>query len=126
MQIDNLTPELLGEVLGEEYNPRLVEWFQIEEDNYLRTYYDCGRYDSQGRPTGLGIEINIYELQHKCKEWATTKHYSVMSGWYMTHWGGTYAVEVKQGNKILFSQSADSEPKAVFRACQWILDNKEN
>lgn len=74
-------------------------------------------------------EINIYELAFKCKEWAAKQYYSVNSGWSMTHWGGTYHVEViREANKIkvLFSQSQDSEPEAIFKACQWILDNKKN
>ena len=36
-----ISKELLIEVLGSEYNQRLVDWFQIEDDNFLRTYYDC-------------------------------------------------------------------------------------
>ena len=74
-----ISKDLLSEVLGDDYNDRLVDWFQIE-DNYLKTYYDCGRYDYKGRPTGLGIEINIYELAHKCKEWTMNKEYQIISG----------------------------------------------
>jgi hypothetical protein len=77
--------------------------------------------------TYVSCSINIHHYAHKCKEWAAKQYYSVNSGWSMTHWGGTYHVEViREANKVLFSQSQDSEPEAVFKACQWILDNKEN
>ena len=33
-----ISKELLIEVLGSEYNQRLVDWFQIEDDNFLRTH----------------------------------------------------------------------------------------
>ena len=108
-----ISKELLSEVLGDEYKDRLVDWFQVE-DNYLRTYYDCGKYDLQGRPTGLGIEINIYELAYKCKEWAFN------NGYYLNIYNDAIIVEnIKDGS---FKYS----PMLVFKACKWILDNKEN
>ena len=70
-----ISKELLIAVLGSEYNHRLVDWFQIEEDNFLRTYYDCGSFDDKGRPTGLGLEINIYEFAYlNLKQWAKLKN----------------------------------------------------
>ena len=54
-----ISKELLIEVLGSEYKQRLVDWFQIEDDNFLRTYYDCGCYDDNGWLFGLGLEINM-------------------------------------------------------------------
>lgn len=65
-------------------------------------------------------------VTHKCKEWASKTYYSVISGWNMTHWGGAYSVQVfREPSKILFSQSGlDTEQEAIFRACQYILDNK--
>ena len=77
-----ISKELLIEVLGSEYNQRLVDWFQIEDDNFLRTYYDCGSYDDKGRPTGLGLEINIYEFIHlNLKQWANFKNVFNMIDW---------------------------------------------
>ena len=71
-------------------------------------------------------KINIYELMHMCKEWASKHHYSVMSGWEMTHWGGAYRVAVfRNSDNILFSMSTvKTEPEAIFRACEWIFNNK--
>lgn len=68
--------------------------------------------------------INIYELAYLCKEWASKHHYSVMSGWEMTHWGGAYRVDVfRNSDNILFSMSTvKTEPEVIFRACEWILE----
>ena len=67
--------------------------------------------------------INIYELAYLCKEWASKHHYSVMSGWEMTHWGGAYRVAVfRNSDNILFSMSTvKTEPEAIFKASEWIL-----
>lgn len=118
--------ELLSEVLDQDYNDRLVDWFQIEDDNYLRTYYDCGKFDEQGRPTGLGIEINIYELAHKCKEWALKNEHNLLS--YLSDRNGIQESFVQLYNYKTFITTirADTEPEAIFQACQWILDNKDN
>jgi hypothetical protein len=123
-----ITKELLSEVLGDDYKERLVDWYQIEDDNYLRSYYNCGNFDKQGRPTGLGLEINIYELTHKCKEWACTKNYFLFSGY-----GAISAsCEVNHRTASLGKINpqeivlADTEPEACFLACEWILENKDN
>ena len=67
--------------------------------------------------------INIYELAHKCKEWAIK-----YSGWTLqsyTNERGSGVCRIKVGdgqeiNKLI----ASSEPEAIFKACEWIL-NKE-
>ena len=125
--------ELLSEVLGDEYNDRLVDWFQIE-DNYLRTYYDCGRYDYEGRPTGLGIEINIYELAYKCKVWATENKYTILTEDMNPNGYFTYVLSNKESienygylceHKVIKDIPHNkTEPEAIFAACQWILDNR--
>ena len=86
---------------------------------------DICLYDCSMQPD-IYMCWNIYELAHKCKEWASTHNYSVISGWEMTHWGGAYRVEVfRNSNNILFSMSTvDTEPEAIFKACQWILDKE--
>lgn len=64
--------------------------------------------------------INIYELAHLCKEWAS--EYLLSS--YMD--GGK--IWWCYSNHINYSHlniDADTEPEAIFKACQWIFDNKE-
>lgn len=126
-----ISSELLEVVLGNDYKPRLFDWFEVE-DNTLTSYYDCGKFDELGRPTGLGYEINIHELAHKCKEWANTKGYWVHSHGCWTLNGDKY---IESGSAFislnsdipneLFRIKLDTEPEAIFKACQWILNNKQ-
>ena len=132
-----ISRELLSEVLEDDYKERLVDWYQIEDDNYLRSYYNCGTFDKQGRPTGLGLEINIYELQNKCRIWAYEQGYSfgtylIDDKWYtvtednlfsnITYWHEDYS-SIKL--KLIDNYTSSTEPEAVFKCCQWILENKE-
>jgi len=77
--------------------------------------------DSNGWKTMA--EINIYELAHKCKEWAYSLGH-VVSTQYRTDysnattslaWCESLAYEGRQTFK------ADTEPEAIFKACEWIL-----
>lgn len=77
-------------------------------------------------------EINIYELAHKCKEWATEYGYSIATG---NRLDGTnkYDVlcihkdeDIECSGAIFFNEIVDTEPEAIFKACQWILDNKDS
>ena len=67
--------------------------------------------------------INIYELAHKCKEWAYKQGYSLKSEYAeQSSYCGIYL-------KDDFSYEIDgsimrTEPEAIFNACQWILDKR--
>ena len=68
--------------------------------------------------------INIYELAHKCKEWA------ILNGGYNI-WSSGYGKECyidgrrfKEFENIRFL--AASEPEAIFKACEWILEQIKN
>lgn len=68
------------------------------------------------------MPINIYQLAHKCKVWALEQGYSVMS---RTRLFGGWVCELMTDYGVEDIQfDADTEPEAVFKACQWILDNK--
>ena len=115
-----ISKELLNAVLGDKYNvERLCEWYEIE-DGYLKTHYDCGKYDLQGRPTGLGIEINIHELAHLCKEWAYST-YGIMIQSYP--YCGKGRADAIKGLKVDEVFKEKTEPEAIFKAAQWVLDN---
>ena len=121
-----ISKELLIAVLGSEYNQRLVDWFQIEEDNFLRTYYDCGSFDDKGRPTGLGLEINIYEFAHKCKEWVLSKGYSQLSGKDDIYEKGEgFVCSVGSTTLLIKDFYADTELEAILKACEWVLELKK-
>jgi hypothetical protein len=66
--------------------------------------------------------INIHELAHKCKEWALSKNVSIESGLpYKTR--ATSAV-FDSNEGFLEGFEAETEPMAIFQACQWILEQK--
>lgn len=75
-------------------------------------------------------EVNIYELAHKCKEWAFKYRYMIDSNISPTF------KEVNNGivgTSLIYNLNnmeskrfqSDTELEAIFKACQWILDNKE-
>lgn len=100
--------ELLSEVLG-----RDVDKVKGIEENTL--IYGCVHsnrwYD----------EINIYELAHKCKEWAIKKEFIVTSQI------NTYASYSYIGLDELYGGfikefEANTEQEAIFKSCEWIME----
>lgn len=76
----------------------------------------------------LGSKHNIYELAYKCKEWAYSRGYTLQIIWMSrTKDKIWYEVDVwtiePMLNKKRVSEE-ETEPEAIFQACQWILDNK--
>ena len=74
-------------------------------------------------------KINIYELAHLCKEWAVNlspnKH--ALSSY--PRWGDIRNYKKTNGSYYICQHlvsgvqfEAESEPEAIFKACQWILD----
>lgn len=101
-----ISKELLSEVL--EVGIDIVDHYT--KDNNL--YYSFSRSSTQ--------HINIYELAHKCKEWAKNKGYLLLSGY---DDGKTFYCTCS--NKSSPDSYSGTEPEAIFKVCQWILDNKE-
>ena len=62
-------------------------------------------------------EVNIYELAHKCKEWAYNKGYIIK-----TDIAGEWELYNFKNGGIFDTQNSSSEQQAVFDACQYILD----
>jgi len=122
--MNTITKELLSAVLGEEYKPRMVDIIRIE-DNVLSTYYDCGKFDENGDPTGLGYELNIYELAHKCKEWAVTKDMYIETRLVSSNSLARCVVWFDGDNDVYWNDDDELEPYAIFKACQWMLNNKK-
>lgn len=107
-----ISKELLSEVLGINDINLIMFYEDAKEINYTR-YANLTR--------GSRDEyINIYELAHKCKEWAYNKNYTLASypsgkDWYVC----------RDPHKKEPYIGAATEPEAVFLVCQWILDNKD-
>lgn len=112
-----ISKELLSEVLGCDCSSVYFE------DTYNLIHYEY-QYDvtwSEYIQYSKNV-INIYELAHKCKELALKLDYKLSSS--MTD--GRYdecVLRICMGNELLFE--ASTEPEVIFKACQWILDNKD-
>lgn len=74
--------------------------------------------------------INIYELAHECKEWAVQNGYSIFTGFIHNDDDGTWCkCDVSKYTReeelyCIHLYDYKTEPEAIFKACQWILDNK--
>ena len=146
----NISKELLSAVLGEDVRLGIYTTVESDEDelvqhimkieiygnrvSYWRYYMEWG-----DNMTMCKCHINIYELAHKCKEWA--EH----NGWFLYPCRNFESTFKKFGCSImkpyykagkfsgLFSTDgyderdylADTEIQVVCNACQWILDNKD-
>lgn len=75
------------------------------------------------------LAINIHELAYKCKEWAYKKGFVVLSGYHENNINSFYVNchgwTSDKINKEFILQVEDTEPEGIFKACQWILDNKD-
>ena len=72
-------------------------------------------------------EVNIYELAYKCKEWALENGYVINSGATTSNdWCSTIYKVIKENPYIkeLSHTWEQTEVESIFKACQWILDNK--
>lgn len=131
-----ISKELLSEVLEEDV--RLGEYNIIDNDgvpqkynmkitlngttlNYWRYYkeWDDGS-------TMVSCRINIYELQHLCKEWAFTQGYELRSGRDIdVKEELCYFCEYKQERQLDYTNGdyflADNELDSVIKTCEWIL-----
>lgn len=112
--------ELLSEVL--EINDINLIIYDIDFPNIIE-YTQYANITRGVRST----EINIYELAHKCKEWAISKGYDVLSGGLEA---GLYSCYIDYADKRytlqmspLYHTFEDTEPEAIFNATQYIYDN---
>ena len=63
--------------------------------------------------------INIYELAFECKKWAYKNCSEIIS---YTEGAEIYQTQLGRKIKRIYG---NTEEQAIFKACQWILDNKE-
>ncbi len=77
---------------------------------------------------GIIGTINIYEVAHKCKEWAWDKGYIISSGRTTSNDFCTSVFKVMTidpYSKELTQTWGVTEPEAIFTACEWILKQGE-
>lgn len=120
-----ISKELLSEVLGKKVS-------KIGKAGYINDL-DIGFVDGN-RYSSYDLCINIYELAHKCKEWALNKGYRLLSGFDEKEYENSPDIEYSCIVNHIYCEggcrsdnnfNSYSEPEAVFKACQWILNNKE-
>lgn len=109
----SISKELLSKVLGFECRDLSPS---KGNKNYLN-YYGAIEIDKWTEKS-----INIYELAHRCKEWARDNSFINI----MTYKKGPYYFV--EDNDFLDNEDfkSDSEPEAIFKACQWILDKDKS
>jgi hypothetical protein len=104
-----ISKELLSEVLDLK---KEVMSIAIRENNII----PC----NQGIP--IATPINIYELAHKCKEWALKSSYQLHSA--MRNGNLPIVVLIDEQDVLRHYFKADTEPEVIFKACEWLLENK--
>ena len=67
-----------------------------------------------------GSNINIYELAHKCKEWAKNKGYVVGTDLDKVNVWSIKECIIVNHFEVYFEDYLEFE----IKACQWILENK--
>ena len=108
------------ELLSEICQTNLVSLGKLEVIGSDICLYDCSMQPD------IYMCWNIYELAHKCKEWAYSQGYilfskirlnsSLASCYFDTM--GKHDYEDGYHNDF----RAETESEAIFKACQWILD----
>lgn len=106
-----LSKELLSEVLNKNISSYEFDMYGNIDYKVINDY---------------GSNINIYELSHKCKEWAykQSSHnvgYAIKTVHYGDNVTGGFV-----GIEESYVDTCKTEFELVLKLCQWILDNKIN
>ena len=118
-----ISKELLSEVLENEVPYQVRVHKIIIKNNSLNYFYNSK--DNRGGLFEANEYINIYELAHKCKEWAIE-----YSGWTLQSYtnerdSGIRRVKVGDGQEIN-KFIAPSEVEAIFNASEWVYTELKN
>ena len=117
-----ISKELLSKVLEENISEvyKMGSNPNFKQNTLLFKLYGCGEL----------CNINIYELAHKCKEWAYTQGYIIFSKIRLnSSYASCYFHNIgKHDYEDNFHNDfrAETESEAIFKACQWILDNRDS
>lgn len=122
-----ITKELLSEVLKVKIqNCKVIDiTYELEGEFDPCIKIDYETVDSEGL-----LLLNIYELSNLCKEWALEQGYylrAIQGVNYedRTQWSAFLNKDMNDGAQYVEWWNC-TETEAVFKACQWILDNKDN
>jgi len=114
-----VSKELLSEVFGVDIKDDPKIGFAYDDYNGVELEWQEVRFNF--------ISYPLDYVANKCKEWALKHNYGIASstdGYVDSVINGFSGIYVMQNpNEILNEFQADTEPEAIFKACQWILDN---
>ena len=118
-----LSKELLG---------KLFKFEKIKNNRMIKntsTY----RFDGMVLPCEyIEREINVNELANKCKEWANKNDLYLLSGLHtdLKHGKGTCYIfqtgVMPSDMHLAICFISDTEPEAIFKACEWILEQQND
>lgn len=103
-----ISKELLSEVVGNEVSE--IRWINQQKKELQYDVIEDLNYTT----------INIYELAHRCKEWAFYKGFVLKSYKKQGAFSGTYHYAIDINDKIC-EWLANTEYEAIFKACEWIF-----
>lgn len=112
----NISKELLSEVLGCDYEILSIDKHFVKI-RHLEAH--------------TSVKWCIHKVAHKCKEWAKLQKITLEDGKqypFLIASNISDTSEFGASARIMIIDEkfrADTEPEAVFKACQWILDNKD-
>ena len=114
-----ISKELLSKVIGLD-----ILAVYGEANSILTFKFD----ESCGNQIGREGKINIYELAHECKEWAENKNHIIYSHIDRCHSPARQVGVATIGNQVFrgYYGTNESEPEAVLKACEWILENEKD
>lgn len=120
-----ISKELLSEVLENEVPYQVKVHKIIIKNNSLNYFYNSK--DNRGGLFEANEYINIYELANKCKEWATGEHGFSLHSFLCPD--DTCTCEIYKFHKSTGYVFVDwfnclSEVEAIFKACEYIMENK--
>lgn len=114
--------QLLSAVLGVE-----VISFELKQKNKIAYEYNKPSKNEWSGKDFCNRSINLYELANKCKEWAFKQGYGICSISSFGN-GSSYAhiEQITDYGLLVTSESkailGKTEPEAIFKACEYILN----
>jgi hypothetical protein len=100
-----------------EINKEVLESIRMDEYKILEIIYD-----KEDKKVGCLLNnnqwyfISIYELAHKCKEWAFANRYEIVVLAYMIR-------IYRDGYEVYYANTKLFDLDKFFRACEWILND---
>lgn len=106
----------------------------IYEEKVIDVWYVTNTYENDmhikivDKSTTSGhyqFSVNLHELVYKCKEWAFDKGFVLKSYKKQGALSGTYHYAIDINDKVS-EWLSNTEEEVVFKACEWILTQKDN